>query len=27
PKERQIPASEAGLDLDRNADGSSGICW
>lgn len=27
PRERQIPASEAGLDLDRNADGSSGICW
>lgn len=27
PRERQIPASEAGLDLDRGASGSGGICW
>ena len=27
PKAQQIPACVVGLDLDRNADGSGGICW
>ena len=27
PREHQIAASEAGLDLDRGAGGSEGICW
>ena len=27
PREHQIAASEAGLDLDRSAGGSERICW
>lgn len=27
PREHQIAASEAGLDLDRGTGGSGGICW